>query len=79
MQQLIELYKQYRGSKPTTVEQLPGAGSNRAYFRLADGSRCVAYKNGEYWTADRVDSDMAAKNYFMERTGADYTFIILDD
>ena len=55
------------------------ATSSCAYFRLTDGSRCVSYKNGEYWTADRVDSDIAAKNYFMERTGADYTFIILDD
>ena len=53
------------------------ATASCAYFRLTDGSRCVAYKNGEYWTADRVDSDIAAKNYFMERTGTDYTFIIL--
>ena len=55
------------------------ATSNCAYFRLTDGSRCVAYSNGEYWTAARVDSDNEAKNYFMERTGVDYTFIILDD
>ncbi len=55
------------------------ATSNCAYFRLADGSRCVAYSNGEYWTAAAVDSDIAAKKYFMERTGVDYTFIILDD
>ena len=55
------------------------ATSSCAYFRLTDGSRCVAYMNGEYWTAARVDSDIAAKKYFMERTGVDYTFIILDD
>ena len=55
------------------------ATASCAYFRLTDGSRCVAYMNGEYWTADRVDSDIAARNYFMERTGVDYTFIILDD
>ena len=55
------------------------ATSNCAYFRLTDGSRCVAYSNGEYWTAARVNSDIAAKNYFMERTGVDYSFIILDD
>ena len=55
------------------------ATASCAYFRLTDGSRCVAYKNGEYWTAARVDSDRAAKSYFMERTGVDYTFIILDD
>ena len=36
MQKLIELYKQYRGTEPATVEQLPGAGSNRIYYRLTD-------------------------------------------
>ncbi len=55
------------------------ATANCAYFRLQDGSRCVAYMNGEYWASARVDSDIAAKKYFMERTGVDYTFIILDD
>ena len=55
------------------------ATASCAYFRLKDGSRYVAYMNGEYWTATRVDSDVAAKNYFMERTGVDYSFIILDD
>lgn len=55
------------------------ATSSCAYFRLTDGSRAVAYKNGDYWTATRVDSDIAAKNYLMERTGVDYSFIILDD
>lgn len=55
------------------------ATANCAYFRLTDGSRYVAYSNGEYWTAAPVSSDIAAKNYFMERTGADYSFIILDD
>lgn len=55
------------------------ATANCAYFRLTDGSRYVAYMNGEYWTAAPVSSDIAAKNYFMERTGVDYSFIILDD
>ena len=55
------------------------ATANCAYFRLTDGSRCVAYSDGEYWTAASVSSDIAAKNYFMERTGVDYSFIILDD
>lgn len=55
------------------------ATANCAYFRLTNGSRYVAYQNGDYWTAAPVSSDIAAKNYFMERTGADYSFIILDD
>ena len=55
------------------------ATASCAYFRLTDGSRYVSYMNGEYWTAAPVSSDIAAKNYFMERTGVDYSFIILDD
>ena len=55
------------------------ATANCAYFRLTDGSRYVAYLDGNYWTAAPVSSDIAAKNYFMERTGVDYSFIILDD
>ena len=35
MQQLLELYKQWSGAEPASVEKLPGAGSNRAYYRMA--------------------------------------------
>ena len=52
---------------------------NTAYFRLRDGSRYVAYLAGEQWTAKAVSSDIEAKNYFLEKTGVDYSFIILDD
>jgi len=55
------------------------ATANCAYFVLHDGSRYVAYLDGNYWTAAPVSSDIEAKNYFMERTGVDYSFIILDD
>ena len=43
MQKLIELYKNWRGAPPQTVEQLPGSGSNRVYYRMkdADGSSVV--------------------------------------
>jgi len=34
MQQLLELYKQWSGAEPQRVEQLPGAGSNRQYYRM---------------------------------------------
>lgn len=50
-----------------------------AYFRLTDGSRYAAYNTGSYWVAEKVSSDIAARSYFMERTGVDYSFIILDD
>ena len=36
MQPLIELYRQWRGEEPVSTEQLPGAGSNRVYYRFAD-------------------------------------------
>ena len=36
MQQLLELYKQWCGAEPHSVEKLPGAGSNREYYRLTD-------------------------------------------
>ena len=43
MQKLLELYKQWAGAEPARVEQLPVAGSNRDYYRLAatDGSTVV--------------------------------------
>ena len=43
MQKLIELYKEWSGAEPHHVEQLAGAGSNRAYYRMtaADGSTVV--------------------------------------
>ncbi len=55
------------------------ATADCAYFRMTDGRRYVAYRTGDYWVAQLVNSDMAAKNYFMEKTGVDYSFIILDD
>ncbi len=33
---LINLYTKWNGSKPTTVEKMQGAGSNREYYRLFD-------------------------------------------
>ena len=31
---LAQLYQSYTGEAPTSIEPLPGAGSNRKYFRL---------------------------------------------
>ena len=36
MQKLIELYRQWKGLEPANVQQIPGGGSNRTYFRLTD-------------------------------------------
>ena len=43
MQQLIDLYKQWSGNEPASVDKMQGAGSNRQYFRLTatDGSSVV--------------------------------------
>lgn len=36
MQKLLELYQQWRGEEPANVQKLPGAGSNREYYRITD-------------------------------------------
>ena len=36
MKKLLDLYQQWRGEEPANVQQLPGAGSNRTYFRMTD-------------------------------------------
>jgi len=36
MEQLLKLYQKWRGQEPAHTEKLPGAGSNRAYYRLSD-------------------------------------------
>ncbi len=43
MKQLTDLYTQWKGEAPVKVEQLPGAGSNRQYFRMtgADGEHVI--------------------------------------
>jgi aminoglycoside/choline kinase family phosphotransferase len=43
MRKLLELYRKWSGTDPVSTEQLPGAGSNRVYYRFtaADGSTVV--------------------------------------
>ena len=43
MQKLLELYRQWSGTTPHNVEKLPGAGSNREYYRMTadDGTSVV--------------------------------------
>ena len=36
MHKLLELYKQWKGAEAANVQQIPGGGSNRTYFRLTD-------------------------------------------
>jgi len=36
MEQLLELYTNWKGSRPSNVEKLAGSGSNREYYRLFD-------------------------------------------
>ena len=38
MEKLIALYKQWSGNAPKDIERLPGAGSNRQYYRLYDSN-----------------------------------------
>ena len=43
MKSLLELYSKWIGAEPQHVEKLPGAGSNRAYYRLTsdDGTSVI--------------------------------------
>ena len=43
MEKLLELYKQWSGTTPVLTEKLPGAGSNRQYYRFTsdDGSTVI--------------------------------------
>ena len=43
MKQLADLYKRWSGAEPAQIEQLPGAGSNRVYYRMSghDGSTVI--------------------------------------
>ena len=43
MQQLSELYRQWKGAEPQQIQPLPGAGSNRQYYRLysSDGESVI--------------------------------------
>lgn len=38
MQKLLELYRQWADAAPAEVNELPGAGSNRRYYRLTDAA-----------------------------------------
>ena len=39
MEMITELYRQWYGIVPAAVEKLPGAGSNRVYYRLSDAEK----------------------------------------
>ena len=38
MKKLLELYQQWKGAEPANVQQIPGGGSNRTYYRLTDNN-----------------------------------------
>ncbi|MBQ4380944.1 MAG: phosphotransferase, partial [Bacteroidaceae bacterium] len=42
-ERLTNLYTRHFGTAPTSIQQLPGAGSNRRYYRISssDGSRYI--------------------------------------
>ena len=68
--------KYYITSK--TQIQYQCATANCAYFRLTDGGFAMLPIPTEITGRRHLfSSDIAARNYFMERTGGDYSFIIL--
>lgn len=40
MQELIQLYRKWKGEEPVRIEEMPMAGSNRRYCRLYDADDC---------------------------------------
>lgn len=65
-QQLSELYRKWCGSDPAAMEKLPGAGSNREYFRLhgADGKTVIGV---EGTSADEDNSFIYLSDHFTRR------------
>lgn len=66
MHLLTQLYTRWSGSEPVSVEQLPGAGSNRLYYRLTarDGQSVI----GVIGTSrDENHAFIALANHFMLR------------
>ncbi len=55
------------------------ATSNCAYVVLTNGNRYACYSGNGIWKAEYVTSDNKARNFFREKTGIDYGFLILDD
>lgn len=55
------------------------ATSACAYAILRNGNRYVCYCENGIWKAAYVTSDNAARKLFLEKTGLDYGFLILDD
>lgn len=68
---------QYITSSEEVVYQCSTASCS--YVMLRNGKRYACYKEGGVWKAEYVDSDLSAKKLFMEKTGVDYGFLILDD
>ena len=46
MKQVEELFEQYTGRKPESVNELPSSGSNRRYFRLKAGDISLIVAKG---------------------------------
>ncbi|PLW97645.1 MAG: hypothetical protein C0593_08010 [Marinilabiliales bacterium] len=47
MKELTSLYNTHFGTEPAKINKLPGAGSNRTYYRLQDNERSVIGAIGE--------------------------------
>ena len=78
MQKLIALYKKWSGNEPATVEKLPGAGSNREYYRLrnADGESVV----GVIGTSrDENHAFIYLANHFAKRKLPVPEVVVVDD
>jgi aminoglycoside/choline kinase family phosphotransferase len=86
MEKLVELFEQHTGYKPTEIQQLKSAGSNRIYYRLKQGNLSIIGVKGESDIENKAFVDLA--NHFEKRKlptprvyahTNDYQFYIQED
>ena len=79
MHHLVSLYKKWSGVEPVNVEQLPGAGSNRVYYRIkgVDGRHVIGV------VGTSRDENHAfiylAKHFTSRRLPVPQVFVVSDD
>ena len=62
-QNILQLYRQWAGSDPVSVTALPGAGSNRKYYRFTDKDGATVV--GVVGTSrDEDDAFISLSNHF---------------
>lgn len=87
MEQLKALYKSWKGLDPANIELLPGAGSNRKYYRITgtDGATCIGVEGTSleedetfvYLAEHFASKDLPTPKVYAHST--DYKYYIQED